>query len=107
MVSSVSPTAAERPMLKLSLLSTPREMRPAPIQFPSKRTGAPVPVVSVKRESWRLGGAANVANNIRSLGGEPRLVSVVGEDEAGRSLRRELEREGTAPKAQTKTMSTP
>ena len=48
---------------------------------------APVPVVSVRRESWRLGGAANVAHNIRALGGEPRLVSVVGEDEAARALR--------------------
>jgi D-glycero-beta-D-manno-heptose-7-phosphate kinase len=55
---------------------------------------APVPVVSVRRESSRLGGAANVAHNIRALGGEPRLLSVVGDDEAGRTLARELEGRG-------------
>ena len=32
---------------------------------------APVPVVEVKRESTQLGGAANVASNVRSLGGIP------------------------------------
>jgi D-beta-D-heptose 7-phosphate kinase/D-beta-D-heptose 1-phosphate adenosyltransferase len=53
---------------------------------------APVPVVSVRKESSRLGGAANVAHNIRVLGGEPILVSVVGADDAGRRLRRGLER---------------
>ncbi|MBD3237804.1 MAG: D-glycero-beta-D-manno-heptose-7-phosphate kinase, partial [Candidatus Eisenbacteria bacterium] len=51
---------------------------------------APVPVVGVRRESSRLGGAANVAHNVRELGGEPLLVSVIGRDEAGRALRREL-----------------
>jgi len=55
---------------------------------------APVPVVSVRRESSRLGGAANVAHNIRALGGEPVLHSVIGEDDAGRSLCYELERRG-------------
>jgi len=48
---------------------------------------APVPVVGVQRESSRLGGAANVAANIKSLGGEPILVSVLGNDEGGRQLR--------------------
>jgi len=55
---------------------------------------APVPVVSVGSESLRLGGAANVAHNIRALGGEPILVAVTGEDEGGRSLRRGLEERG-------------
>ncbi len=41
---------------------------------------APVPVVLVKEESIRLGGAANVANNLKSLGGRPILCGVVGED---------------------------
>ncbi len=48
---------------------------------------APVPVVGVQRESSRLGGAANVAANIKALGGEPILVSVLGDDEGGRQLR--------------------
>jgi rfaE bifunctional protein kinase chain/domain len=47
---------------------------------------APVPVVEVESESTRLGGAANVANNIASLGGTPLVVGVVGQDEAGRGL---------------------
>ena len=48
---------------------------------------APVPVVEVESESTRLGGAANVANNIASLGGIPLMVGVIGEDDAGRELR--------------------
>lgn len=47
---------------------------------------APVPVVEVESESVRLGGAANVANNIQALGGEPILVGLVGNDHAGQSL---------------------
>lgn len=48
---------------------------------------APVPVVEVDSESTRLGGAANVANNIASLGGMPLMIGVVGDDEAGKLLR--------------------
>jgi rfaE bifunctional protein kinase chain/domain len=47
---------------------------------------APVPVVEVESESTRLGGAANVANNIASLGGTPVLMGVVGQDDSGRAL---------------------
>jgi D-glycero-beta-D-manno-heptose-7-phosphate kinase len=47
---------------------------------------APVPVVEVESESTRLGGAANVANNIASLGGTPYMVGVVGQDDSGRAL---------------------
>lgn len=47
---------------------------------------APVPVVNVKSNVERLGGAANVALNIQSLGATPMLVSVVGEDQAGNNL---------------------
>jgi len=48
---------------------------------------APVPVVEVESESARLGGAANVANNIASLGGVPLMIGVVGDDAAGKELR--------------------
>ena len=48
---------------------------------------APVPVVDVESESTRLGGAANVANNIASLGGVPILIGVAGKDTAGNELR--------------------
>ena len=41
---------------------------------------APVPVVNVKRRSNRLGGAANVALNLKALGATPIVCSVVGED---------------------------
>lgn len=45
---------------------------------------APVPVVEVESESVRFGGAANVANNIQSLGGFPVLVGLIGNDHPGR-----------------------
>ena len=55
---------------------------------------APVPVVHVQRTEERAGGAANVARNITSLGGGCRLLSVVGEDEAARTLQSLLESDG-------------
>jgi len=51
---------------------------------------APVPVVQKQRASVALGGAANVAANVASLGATPRLVGVVGADEPARELRAEL-----------------
>jgi len=51
---------------------------------------APVPVVHVNSESLQLGGAANVYNNILSLGGKADLCGVVGTDEGGRRLLKEL-----------------
>ena len=41
---------------------------------------APVPVVRFAREEYRLGGAANVANNLRSLGADVELVALIGQD---------------------------
>lgn len=49
---------------------------------------APVPVVRVERTEERPGGAANVARNIAALGAHAALLSVVGDDDAGASLRR-------------------
>jgi D-glycero-beta-D-manno-heptose-7-phosphate kinase len=49
---------------------------------------APVPVVDVVEESTRLGGAANVANNIASLGGIPIMMGIVGNDSGGELLRK-------------------
>ena len=54
---------------------------------------APVPVVHVKRTEERPGGAANVARNITALEGSATLLSVVGDDEAARSLDALLKRE--------------
>jgi rfaE bifunctional protein kinase chain/domain len=47
---------------------------------------APVPVVRVSREEERMGGAANVAYNIVTLGAQASLLTVVGEDEASHKL---------------------
>ncbi|MEQ1684088.1 MAG: D-glycero-beta-D-manno-heptose-7-phosphate kinase [Burkholderiaceae bacterium] len=55
---------------------------------------APVPVVLVTREEERLGGAANVALNVKTLGAQATLLTVVGEDEPARKLRHLLEKEG-------------
>src|SRR2546430_11037257 len=60
---------------------------------------APVPVVEVERETVSLGGAGNVAANLSALGAVPALVSVCGDDEAGRELRHLLEARGIATDA--------
>jgi rfaE bifunctional protein kinase chain/domain len=52
---------------------------------------APVPVVEVDRESTMLGGAANVANNLVSLGSKALLCGVVGEDRPGEEVISKLE----------------
>ncbi|MGE5357775.1 MAG: D-glycero-beta-D-manno-heptose-7-phosphate kinase [Bacteroidales bacterium] len=52
---------------------------------------APVPVVEFGHEEFRAGGAANVAANVRSLGGRVELVGIVGRDQAGERLVQELE----------------
>src|SRR5215472_9724403 len=44
---------------------------------------APVPVVEVDSQSFTLGGAGNVANNLAALGAKVRLIGVVGDDDAG------------------------
>ena len=55
---------------------------------------APVPVVRVTREEERLGGAANVALNVKKLGANATLLTVVGIDEAARKLENMLRNEG-------------
>ncbi len=47
---------------------------------------APVPVVMVKERGNRLGGAANVAVNVKALGAEPIICSVIGKDVKGKEL---------------------
>jgi len=51
---------------------------------------APVPVVTVQARRHALGGAANVATNVAAIGGEARLVAVIGDDPRSDSLRSEL-----------------
>ena len=55
---------------------------------------APVPVVRFQNEEFRLGGACNVANNISALGGRTVVVGVVGDDQEGRQLCRDLTSRG-------------
>jgi rfaE bifunctional protein kinase chain/domain len=51
---------------------------------------APVPVVTVRERTARLGGAANVAMNVAALGARSLLVGVVGDDTDGAAIRQEL-----------------
>ncbi len=57
---------------------------------------APVPVVRVNREEERLGGAANVALNVQTLGASATLMTVVGVDEPARKLRQMLNQRGVS-----------
>ena len=49
---------------------------------------APVPIVKVERSEERPGGAANVARNAAALGAQVSLLALVGDDEAGVTLKR-------------------
>lgn len=55
---------------------------------------APVPVVHIQREENRLGGAANVALNLKTLGAQVTLLSMVGQDEAAQRLCSLLDQHG-------------
>ena len=55
---------------------------------------APVPVVEVTRESFMLGGAANVAHNIAAMGGRAAVIGITGKDISGTTLIEMLGRRG-------------
>ncbi|MFO7658125.1 MAG: bifunctional ADP-heptose synthase [Bacteroidales bacterium] len=55
---------------------------------------APVPVVAQGKSEYRMGGAANVARNVKSLGAEPVLCTVIGEDTHGEIFKSLLQGEG-------------
>ena len=55
---------------------------------------APVPIVSIEKSDYLLGGAGNVARNIKALGGQPYLLSVCGNDHNGKELEKLLEQQG-------------
>jgi len=55
---------------------------------------APVPVVEVVEETYRLGGSANVAANIRALDGVPMPIGVVGRDAASERMQELLVKAG-------------
>lgn len=56
---------------------------------------APVPIVRVEKETFLLGGAANVVNNLLGLRGQVLLAGVIGSDGMGRKLLRRLQSLGT------------
>lgn len=55
---------------------------------------APVPVVEVTKENLLLGGAANVAHNLQSLGGRVFIAGTIGRDETGKILTNKLTEKG-------------
>ncbi len=55
---------------------------------------APIPIVALRKRENRMGGAANVAMNIRALGANPILCSVIGADEKGDQFLELLRKEG-------------
>lgn len=59
---------------------------------------APVPVVAVTKKEQRIGGAANVALNVHSLGATVSMISVLGKDDDGDQLTELLQRNGIETK---------
>jgi rfaE bifunctional protein kinase chain/domain len=55
---------------------------------------APVPIVSLQKKETRVGGAANVALNLRALGAPTTLFAVIGKDAEGKELHQLLNAEG-------------
>jgi len=55
---------------------------------------APVPVVEVEEETFALGGAANVANNIVALGGHATVLGVVGKDRSAEKMDEIMKQKG-------------
>jgi D-beta-D-heptose 7-phosphate kinase/D-beta-D-heptose 1-phosphate adenosyltransferase len=68
---------------------------------------APVPIVRVRRSSAVLGGAANVARAVVSLGAECRLVGVAGEDNEGETLCSLVEEVGVSTAGIVRTPTRP
>jgi rfaE bifunctional protein kinase chain/domain len=69
---------------------------------------APIPIVAAKKRENRLGGAANVALNLQSLGAIPILCSVIGTDAEGKMFLRKMKElglscEGIVPDPDRKT----
>lgn len=54
---------------------------------------APVPVVSLDKKEYRIGGAANVALNLASLGATVSMLSVIGTDDDGKQLQQLLQQQ--------------
>jgi len=68
---------------------------------------APVPVLHVERESFRLGGAANVANTVLALGARPLLLGVTGADAGAEHLAARLAEEGLSSEGRVRDPARP
>ncbi len=60
---------------------------------------APVPVLELREQTERPGGAANVASNLRALGATVYVAGVIGDDAAGRTLCERLAEDGIDTRA--------
>jgi rfaE bifunctional protein kinase chain/domain len=58
---------------------------------------APVPVIEINHEEFRLGGAANVALNLKSLGAEVIAVGITGMDQTAKIMRKLFVQKGINP----------
>lgn len=68
---------------------------------------APVPIVNLEKESFIVGGAGNVAANIRGLGATPYLVGIIGDDANGEVLLNSLENSNISTKSIIKIRNRP
>ena len=58
---------------------------------------APVPVVALDKKENRIGGAGNVALNLKNLGASPIIASVIGTDSEGEILEGLFQKRGISP----------
>lgn len=68
---------------------------------------APVPVVAVKKTETRMGGAANVAINTATLGADTTIITVLGKDDAGNTLKKLVEEAGIQTRYLLQTVDRP
>jgi len=68
---------------------------------------APVPIINVKKKDFRLGGAANVALNVLSLGATPILCALIGDDDDGEKLLRRMAEQGMSKEGIITTVDRP
>ncbi len=53
---------------------------------------APVQVFDIRKSEYRLGGAANVGYNVKTLGSDPVLIGIIGDDSEGLLLKNEMKK---------------
>ena len=93
---------AERLEAHLAQVATPRVLIVGDVMLDRYVVGevsrispeAPIPVLAATRSEERLGGAGNVAFNLRAMGAEVELVGVIGDDGWGRRLSEIFEEAG-------------